>query len=85
MYDGMGCYRVRSAGLRAATQVETDRWEDVEAFARQLLGGRQWTPEQNLQLVLKPVRSAGGQTRPQPFPLHNFSFAVWTIDRRSVR
>lgn len=74
---------MRSAGLRAATQVETDRWEDVEAFARQLLGGRQWTPEQNLQLVLKPVRSAGGQTCWRPFH-PTFSFPVWTIDRKSV-
>lgn len=78
MYDGMGCYRVRSAGLRAATQVETDRWEDVEAFARQLLGGRQWTPEQNLQLVLKPVRSAGGQTR-WSLP-HTPTFFFFTLD-----
>jgi hypothetical protein len=43
-------------------QVETDRWADVEAFASQLLGGQSWQDHHNLQLVLKPVRSAGGRT-----------------------
>jgi fatty acid desaturase len=40
--------------LMPFSQVETNRWEDVEAFAREVTKAGQ-----PLQLVLKPVRSAG--------------------------
>lgn len=40
----------------AVLQLETSRWEDVEGFVQELMGGRGW---EGLELVLKPVRSAG--------------------------
>lgn len=47
--------KIREAGLRAARQVETNKWQDVEAFVKTLYG----TNLERMKIVLKPCRSAG--------------------------
>lgn len=51
--------KVRDAGLRAAKQVETDTWEELKAFAEDIFGKEEDGGMENIQLVVKPLRSAG--------------------------
>jgi len=51
--------RVREAGLKAAQQVETNEWEGIKAFAEGIYGKEEDGGMEKMQLVLKPVRSAG--------------------------